>query len=159
MDEGILDTERKKRKPVSVVKTGLFFGVISLLLTAAIFYISYLMSSQQDEKPPNIITIFAFFGGVLTPLLTSMVIVAAWGNRKYHFFKILCNGLICYNTLLVSYIIFGYIVYLIKNPNKYFLDEQMLKGMLGGNFIVLIIAFVLWLIPDKLPYFRKQMEL
>lgn len=157
MEDGILDAERKKRKPVPVVKTGLVFGAISLLLTAAIIYSSYLLFSEREDKGGGYAAV-AFSLGILAPLLLSMIMIAAWGPRKYHFFKILGNGLICYNTMLTGFIAYGYIGYLIKNPNKEFLDDKLLKGMGMGEISILILAFIFWLIPGKLPYFRKQIE-
>ncbi len=162
MNEEILDVhhEIKNNKYPSVLKTGVASGILASLsfFVTQYFYIKLFLNSQhystQDAGFLGLTVLIA----VLIFIIGGMLRIAAWGNRKRHYLKIVASGLICYQL----FILFLFLAYL----NTYWNDPKtnlsgnisMLGKLLYGNLLIMVFAFIFWLIPGKLPYFRKQVE-
>lgn len=161
MSEDILDAGYKKRKPVSVVKTSVLSGVAGFLAFSLIRLVNYLAGSGAIE-PINysqlmlsLFVIVAFFG----PTLISMLLIAAWGERQRHYWRILLAGQLAFFISISSIIILTYSIHLYTESSWKYMDIDVFLAFVLVNALIFPAAFIFWLIPGKLSYFRKQMEL
>lgn len=161
MSEEILDSGFKKRKPVSVFKNGLFFGTMSLLSSILMYSVFPLLFGAEVLFDKNKLSSTGFILSticLLLPIITSLVRVAAWGKRKFHFLRVLATGLVCYQVIVIGVLVTILLTTVVVKPEKPQIDEALIRALAYGNIFVFVLAIIFWLIPGKLPYFRKQME-
>ncbi len=163
MEDGILDSQLITAKPkyASVWKNGLLFGI-----AVTIFVLSIKQFIFRTNLPENfgedIINNFLIWLIIIVVFLAygaAMFRVAAWGDRRFHYFRILLTGLISYQTTLLLTVIYSYTIHLIKASTRSFFSGEDTLIWASLNIPIFIMALILWLIPGKLPYFNKQKAL
>lgn len=160
MSEEILDGGYQQRKPVSAIKIGILSGLTGFIAFAILRLSNYLASSGVIESKNNsyliqmIFVSIAFFG----PSLASMLLTAIKGDMKRLYWRILLAGQLAFfiSTLLIT--ILSYIVHLCTEPEKEYMHMYVILAFLLISVLIFPASFIFWLIPGKLPYFRKQME-
>ncbi len=161
MNVEIQDNEIKNTAPnyASVWKTGLVGGFIAVTLMFLFpLFLPDPNPFDHERVAQEFINITTYFAIAMVLAITAaMFRVAAWGNRDKHYLRVLATGLVAYQIVVLIYVLNA----LTNNPFA-FNHSETLNVFINAfyiNFAIPVVAYFLWLIPGKLPYFRKQMEL
>ncbi|CAN5381784.1 hypothetical protein BH09BAC1_BH09BAC1_11470 [soil metagenome] len=152
MDEPLLDSEKRHKYP-SIWRTGLTGGVATLFVSLFIgFLVFEVYRDSLSFASKSLLVGLSVFLGVSV----AMFRIAAWGKRDRLYLRIFATGFISYQILAMALLSLIFANDFFSNSNN--MNWLVIKGALAGNILVVIFAFILWIIPGKLPYFRKQVE-
>lgn len=144
MNDQLLDAdyEPKTMKPWKVWKVGFGFGIVSALL-GLVFSLNPFPVMVPFLVPMILFCLFA------------QVATAAFGNRHEHFARIWTSGTI---VILCNVLLFT-LVALIKTGFSLPADFSPLLGLtFGVPLLSTITAFLFWIFPGKLGYFKNKIE-
>lgn len=157
MEDWVLDTSQKRINRYTVKWAALTGSLLSLLTVAIVLCTIYYCPIPEDllNHP---LTLYIVFLTILTPAFIVMFLIAAYGNRTRHFAKILFSGLFCWQITILNVLLVGNILVIFEEGIHISTRSEVITDLLELNIAVFIFALILWLIPGKLTYFRKQME-
>lgn len=134
------DFPRKKRKPASIWKTGVFwggFGAVVILL------------SKLGLFSPIIVP-------YMLPLLLfgwiAQIYIALFGSRKEHFARIWTVSLIVYVPILAVEFASNWQM---DNAFQFF---EFIGYLIGQSVFGAVFAAIFWVLPGKISYFRHQID-
>ncbi len=157
MSGEILDSTNGKKQPLTVFKTLLWAGAISVILVSAVMKVFW-MALFPYQIANHILTRYVLVAIWLTPTLVALYLITAYGNRKRHFIKIITTGILSLQVTIICM----YMASILRDIiDPYFVVSFSAKGFrdpLYLNFVVPVLAFLFWKTTGKLPYFRKQVE-
>lgn len=157
MSEEILDSTNGKKQPLTVLKTLLWAGAISVILVSVVMTVFW-MALLPYQIANHILTRYVLVVIWLIPSIVAMYCVSVYGNRKRHFIKIIATGILSLEVTIVCMCMASILREII---DPYFVVSFSAKGFTDPwylNLVVPVLAVIFWKTAGKLPYFRKQME-
>ncbi len=151
MEHQILDYEATQtyRTPLQAKKTGVLSGLVGLLFLALVNWI--IGTNNIGVSHPALFIVFF-------SMLVAQMLIAMYGTRKRHYLQIFKAGALATSISLSPTIFFTLASDSLPNSSFAYHFGNYLGLSIIYMLLGLLLGFILWLVPGKMPRFKNKIE-